>query len=302
MLAAALAAVTLPGAQAAPRPVPSFDHVVVIVFENKVRGSVLGSRAAPTFNSLASRYAVLAGYRGVTHPSLPNYLALVSGSTQGITTDCTSCTTGGRSLADTLEAKGRTWKAYAEGLPRAGWTGAASGRYVKRHVPFLYFRRVLAQPARVRNVVPLTALSRDLAAKRLPDFALVVPDMCHNMHDCSGLDRGRLARALPAAAAAEPAARQQRGLRHLRRVRFGRPAGGGAGARPARAAGLGVRAGDVALRAAADDRGRLGPAAARALCARRPGHRHLALKSPLTRKRDLRAELEISPSWRCCRC
>jgi phospholipase C len=184
VLSAALAAAALPGAQAAPRPVPSFDHVVVIVFENKVRGSVLGSSSAPTFNSLARRYAVLAGYRGVTHPSLPNYLALVSGSTQGITDDCTSCTTGGLSLADTLEAKGRTWKAYAEGLPRAGWTGAASGRYVKRHVPFLYFRRILSRPARVRNVVPLEALSRDLAAKRLPDFALVVPFMCHNMHDC----------------------------------------------------------------------------------------------------------------------
>jgi phosphatidylinositol-3-phosphatase len=184
LLAATVAAAALPGAQAAPRPVPSFDHVVVIVFENKVRGSIFGSPAAPTFKSLASRYAVLAGYRGVTHPSLPNYLALVSGSTQGITNDCTSCSTGGRSLADTLEAEGRTWKAYAEGLPRPGWTGAAAGRYVKRHVPFLYFRRVVAQPARLRKVVPLTALARDLAAKKLPDFSLIVPDMCHNMHDC----------------------------------------------------------------------------------------------------------------------
>jgi hypothetical protein len=157
----------------------------VIVFENKEASSVLGNRAAPTFNAYGRRYAKLTRYYGVTHPSLPNYLALVSGSTQGITNDCTTCSTGGRSLADTLQAKGRTWKAYAEGLPRAGWTGAASGRYVKRHVPFLYFRRVVSQPARVRNVVPLTALSRDLAAKRLPDFSLVVPDMCHNMHDCS---------------------------------------------------------------------------------------------------------------------
>jgi hypothetical protein len=185
VLAAALGAVALPGGQAAPRPVPAFDHVVVIVLENKARGEILGSPAAPTLNSLASRYTLLAGYRGVTHPSLPNYLALVSGSTQGITTDCTSCTSGGRSLADTLEAKGRTWRAYAEGLPRAGWTGATSGRYAKRHVPFLYFRRVLSRPARLRNVVPLAALSRDLAAKRLSDFALVVPDTCHDMHDCS---------------------------------------------------------------------------------------------------------------------
>jgi phosphatidylinositol-3-phosphatase len=156
----------------------------VIVLENKARSSVFGNPAAPTFNALAARNGVLAGYRGVTHPSLPNYLALVSGSTHGIASDCTSCTVSGRSLADTLEANGRTWKVYAEGLPRAGWTGAASGRYVKRHVPFLYFRRVLARRAQVRKVVPLSTLSRDLSARRLPDFALVVPDMCHNMHDC----------------------------------------------------------------------------------------------------------------------
>jgi hypothetical protein len=90
----------------------------------------------------------------------------------------------GRSLADTLEAKGLTWKAYAEGLPRPGWTGAVSGRYAKKHEPFLYFRRVLTSRARLRRVVPLAQLSRDLAAKRLPDFALVTPDMCHDMHDC----------------------------------------------------------------------------------------------------------------------
>jgi phospholipase C len=181
---AVVVAALLPSAAAAPKQVPTFEHVVVVVLENKVRGSVLGNRAAPAFNALAAKNAVLAGYRGVTHPSLPNYLALVSGSTQGITDDCTSCTVGGRSLADTLEAKGLTWKAYAEGLPRSGWTGASSGRYVKRHVPFLYFRRILSRPTRLRRVVPLSSFSRDLGARRLPDFALVVPDMCHDMHDC----------------------------------------------------------------------------------------------------------------------
>jgi len=54
------------------------------------------------------------------------------------------------------------------------------GRYAKKHVPFLYFRNVLARPAWLRNVVPLKRLS----PRRLPDFALVVPDLCHDMHDC----------------------------------------------------------------------------------------------------------------------
>ena len=91
--------------QSAPRQVPPFDRVIVVVMENKARSSVLGNPHAPAFNAFARQGAVLFGYRGVTHPSLPNYLALVSGSTHGITTDCTSCTVGGRSLADTLAAR-----------------------------------------------------------------------------------------------------------------------------------------------------------------------------------------------------
>lgn len=179
-----LAVIVCAGAQAAPRPVPPFDRVIVIVFENKQRDAVLGNPDAPAFNAFAASGAVLPGYRGLTHPSLPNYLALVSGSMQGISSNCTSCTAGGRSLADALEARGRTWKTYAEGLPRAGWNGAAKGRYAKKHNPFLYFRRVLSRPDRLRRVVPLAQISPDLATRTLPDFVLVVPDLCHDMHDC----------------------------------------------------------------------------------------------------------------------
>ena len=171
--------------QSAPPQVPAFAHVVVVVLENKARGQVLGNPNAPAFNAFARRGAVLRAYRGLTHPSLPNYLALVSGSTHGITSDCTSCTVSGGSLADTLEARKLTWKAYAEGLPRAGWTGASRGRYAKKHVPVLYFRRVLDRPARLKRVVPLTQLARDRAAGQLPNFAFIVPDFCHDMHDCS---------------------------------------------------------------------------------------------------------------------
>src|SRR6266498_3740287 len=164
-VAALLAAFALlPGAQAAERPVPAFERAVVIVFENKAPAAVLGNSDAPTFNSLASRNTVLSSYGSITHPSLPNYLALVSGSTHGISSDCTSCLVSGPSLADTLQRAHRTWKTYAEGLPRPGYTGCCSGRYAKKHVPFLYFRRVVSSPARLRRVVPLSRLSRDLAA------------------------------------------------------------------------------------------------------------------------------------------
>jgi phosphatidylinositol-3-phosphatase len=181
---AAVAAVAAHGGNRAASPVPRLGRVVVVVFENKGRDRVLGSVDAPTFAKLALRGATLTNYRAVSHPSLPNYLALVSGSTEGITDDCTSCVVTGRSLADTLAAAGRTWKTYAEGLPQAGFTGAIAGRYAKKHNPLVYFRRVTASPRRLRRVVPLTVIARDLAGGTLPDYSLVVPDLCNDMHDC----------------------------------------------------------------------------------------------------------------------
>jgi phosphatidylinositol-3-phosphatase len=169
---------------AANPPVPRFTHVVVVVFENKERGEIVGSSEAPTFGELTRRYAAMTRYDAVAHPSLPNYLALVSGSTHGITTDCTACAVSGRSLADTLTGAGRSWKTYAEGLPRAGYTGAEDGAYAKKHDPFLYFRNVLARPSWMQRVVPFREFGHDARAGQLPDFALIVPNLCDDMHDC----------------------------------------------------------------------------------------------------------------------
>jgi phosphatidylinositol-3-phosphatase len=185
VVVATLVAVACAESSATRQPAPRFEHVLVVVLENKSQASVLGNPEAPNFNSFAKRYAVLSNYDGVAHPSLPNYLALVSGSTHGITTDCTTCVVSGRNLADTLAQAQLTWKTYAEGLPRLGFTGAFAGRYAKKHVPFLYFRDVVSSPARLRRVAPLRQLSRDLAASTLPSFSLIVPNVCHDMHQCS---------------------------------------------------------------------------------------------------------------------
>jgi hypothetical protein len=142
------------------------EHVVVIVFENK-DPSQLDARSAPTFASLGRRYARLTRYTGVAHPSLPNYLALVSGSTQGVRTNCTSCSFRGPTIGDQLTRAGRTWAAYAQGYP-------SSPRFAKKHMPFLYF------PRGEDHVLPLTRFD----AKALPQFSFVVPDLCSGMHDC----------------------------------------------------------------------------------------------------------------------
>jgi phosphatidylinositol-3-phosphatase len=176
---------SVPASAAAPKPAPAFDHVVVFVFENKEREHVIGSRSAPTFNRYAKQYANLTAYYAVTHPSLPNYIALVSGSTGGITTNCTGCSIDTPSLADSLEKAGLTWRTYAEGLPHSGFTGPVFRRYAKKHNPFLYFGSIADDRQRRNRVVPLARLAADVGAGALPDFSLVVPDMCSSMHDCS---------------------------------------------------------------------------------------------------------------------
>jgi phosphatidylinositol-3-phosphatase len=176
---------TFPAKAPAAVRIPRFAHVVLVVFENKETAQISGNSSAPTFNMLARRYATLTNYEAIAHPSLPNYLALVSGSTHGIASDCTSCVVDARSLADGLQAVGKTWKTYAEDLPYPGFTGGSWGRYAKKHDPFLYFRDVVDSRARRSRVVPFTQLAHDLARHRLPDFSLVVPNLCNDMHDCS---------------------------------------------------------------------------------------------------------------------
>jgi phospholipase C len=153
---------------AAPGPVPHVAHVVMIVFENHERDSVIGNPLAPTFTALARRYAQATNYQAVAHPSLPNYLALVSGSTHGVKNDCTDCVQRGPTIGSQLTQAGISWGAYAEGFP-------TSPLFAKKHVPFLYF------PGQDTFVHPLT----DFDPKHLPAFSFVVPDMCHDMHDCS---------------------------------------------------------------------------------------------------------------------
>jgi hypothetical protein len=166
-LAVVLAGALALAAGGSARELPSPAHVVVIVFENK-DASEINARSAPTMTALGLRYARLTNYLAITHPSLPNYLELVSGSNQGITDNCTTCSAAGESIGDQLTRAGRSWAAYAEGFP-------SGARFVKRHVPFLYFERAAS---RVR---PLSRFD----PPHLPDFAFVVPDLCHDMHDCS---------------------------------------------------------------------------------------------------------------------
>ncbi|NMO92745.1 acid phosphatase [Actinomycetospora sp. TBRC 11914] len=187
LLAAALAgcaadpaAASGPIVPSVPGALPRPDHVVVVVFENKDDEQVVGSPHAPYLTQLAREGANLTDAHGETHPSQPNYLALLSGSTQGVADDaCPQDLGASPTLASQLIGAGRSFAGYSEGLPAAGFTGCRSpdGRYARKHAPWVDFT---SAPPSVN--VPLSALPADDAA--LPTVAVVIPDMCHDMHDC----------------------------------------------------------------------------------------------------------------------
>jgi hypothetical protein len=166
--------------------VPAFSHAYVLVLENKSYDQIIGSTDAPYLNELAAGYGLAERYAAVASPSQPNYIALVSGSTQGIADnephDVTAPT-----LFDQLEAAGRTWRVFAENVPLDCYREAfadggrdGEGRYARKHEPAISFTGISGNPARCAGIVDLTSFDPEAA-----DFELIVPNLCHDMHDCS---------------------------------------------------------------------------------------------------------------------
>jgi phospholipase C len=126
---------------------------------------------------------------GVAHPSLPNYLALWSGSTQGVTDDKTHDFTAD-SLASQVTAAGKQWRVYAQGVPGNCFRKASAasvsdgpgrrGVYARKHEPAISFRSVSGSPSECAKIQPLAGF--DATAF---DVAFVAPNLCNDAHDCS---------------------------------------------------------------------------------------------------------------------
>lgn len=164
---------------------PEFEHIVQIVFENKEYGVVIGNPQMPHFNQLAQSNTLLAAHHAVTHPSLPNYLAMISGETFGLDFTCEKCLYDATTLPDLIEASGRTWKTYQEDMPAACYEGPDRSLYAMKHNPFMYFESIRLDAERCsRSVVPFTQLYADITAGQLPNYAFITPNLCHDAHDC----------------------------------------------------------------------------------------------------------------------
>jgi phosphatidylinositol-3-phosphatase len=166
--------------------------------ENHSADQILGSPLAPTINAMARSGATLTQMFATRHPSLPNYIALISGDTHGITSDCGKCHVSARNLVDQLEAAGISWKVYLQGLPAPCSASVKTrGAYAKKHNPFEYFDDIANDPVRCSKLVPLTQLSTDIADGTLPQFVWITPDLDHDMHGAGegGNDRQLIANA-----------------------------------------------------------------------------------------------------------
>jgi phosphatidylinositol-3-phosphatase len=172
-----------------PDGVPDFDHVYVIVMENKEHGEIVGSAAAPYINSLVARYGLATNYFAARHPSQPNYIALTSGGLQG-TNSNNNYDLDVPSLFDQVEESGRTWHMYAQGYPGNCFTGAsaapvadgpgASGDYARKHNPAISYVSISRNPARCASITGLAGF--DPAAF---DFEMIIPNQINDMHSSS---------------------------------------------------------------------------------------------------------------------
>jgi hypothetical protein len=206
-------------AEPADKAVPRFTHIFVIVEENKNYEQILSPLSAPNIAGLAAAYGNATQMFGEVHPSEANYVALLGGDTFGLHDDdafyckpgrvdafCPGALAAGYvdhtvhklHLGDQLAAQGLTWKGYYENLPAPGSMAVVAGDpkakdatrtaalYASKHSGFLNFASVQDDPQRAQHIVGFDQLDADLAADRPPNFALIVPNQCNEMHGLHG--------------------------------------------------------------------------------------------------------------------
>ena len=157
-------------------PPARYDHVIWVVMENKARAEIIKSPSAPYVNELAAQCGSAANFFAEGHPSLPNYIAMTSGSTHGITDD--NLPSSHRlNVPSIFSQLGRSWRALQESMP-SNCRHTAAGEYAPRHNPATYYTNIARACA--TQDVPLTTRP-DLSAR----FTFVTPNLCNDTHDCS---------------------------------------------------------------------------------------------------------------------
>lgn len=182
---------------------PKPDHVVIVIEENHSLDQIIKSDQAPYINSLVNDGLLFTNFHAVTHPSQPNYLALFSGSIQGVKDDhClepeTPFTTP--NLGHELLEKNYTFAGYSEDMPGIGYTGCGSGSsvypnsgppYARKHNPWVDWQGTKTNGLPPTTNLPFTSFPTDFA--HLPTVSIVCPNQDNDMHngpDSLSISRG----------------------------------------------------------------------------------------------------------------
>jgi phospholipase C len=180
--AVALGLGVLASAGSAATTPPKFDHIVIVMEENHSFNEIIGSSSAPYVNSLApSQGALFTSSFAVAHPSQPNYVALFSGSTQGLTSDSCPHTFSANNLGNELRTAGLSYTSFSESMPSDGSTVCTSGTYARKHNPSVNFSDLPATTNLRFTNFPTTAAG----FASLPTVSLVDPNLQNDMHDGS---------------------------------------------------------------------------------------------------------------------
>jgi hypothetical protein len=198
---------------------PRYAHIFVIILENHTTDQIVPSDAAPNLTKFAQQYGYSWRFYAESHPSEPNYVAMLGGDTFGIKDDdafwCkpgvkyVPCPNVGKpgyvdhtvtaaSLMSQLVAQHLTWKGYFEDIPSPGshafhWPtddhrvrGKPAALYAAKHNGFMNFNDVQDDPGLPQKIVGFDVLEKDLASGNVPNFAHIVPNQCNDMHGLSG--------------------------------------------------------------------------------------------------------------------
>ena len=156
-----------------------FQKVMVIVFENSDYKDALDQTY---FAKFAKSGVLLTDHHAVTHPSQGNYIALIAGDQLGVDSD-DDINLNASHIGDLLEAKGKTWRVYAEAYPGNCFLKSFSRPYARKHNPFISFADVQHNPDRCRNIVNASKLKDDVQNGTLADYSFYVPDLNNDGHD-----------------------------------------------------------------------------------------------------------------------
>lgn len=160
--------------------IPRPDHIVIVIEENKSYRQIIGNRAAQYLNQLARDGALFTNSFAITYPSQPNYLALFSGSTHGVTDNRCPVYVTGDNLASELRKKGLSFGVYSESMPSVGYEGCftSDNYYARKHNPAVNWQS--------NNIPPEVNMPFDMFPSdytKLPTVSMVIPNQINDMHD-----------------------------------------------------------------------------------------------------------------------